>query len=514
MRSLALRMLLVSLMLMGLAVVMVGNVTYGAQGECGRATAVKNAVANAIMVDAHGSMRKKIGAEYFGFNLVWTGFQRSHWHSSTQQIEPEIIEWMSAFPGAVYRYDSINSWRDTTGLTQNRPSRKVESWAAPTVANFGYDEYLGFVAQVKGQAWVIANISGVYEGELPANVLASDAADWLLYSESKRLAGQPAVLRWELGNELDRGKNPWPPEKYAGNASVVAKKMALTKAKPRFVAMLEDYDAFKGKTSSQYNRQVIQALSPEIQDFAQHLYYDGSPGGPPIPNRLGHLCKSIEDVYSVRPDIKPTFWITEHARTPPGQGSDWQKNWWRSVNLEGALGVADMMIATTQVPEVQGVFLHSMEGTASPWPLFHRLPDGRLQASAVYYALSILRSTLLDEVLQTKTESRWDSAYFGHYDFRSTVLTNAARNKYSVWSVNRNGIAIQPSLRIPALAGKRLQARVHVLADDDVNATNAKIWSRLRPKSFDTELIFDATGKTLVTLPPYSVSAISLAKVN
>lgn len=494
------------------AAMLLGNTANAAQGECRTAIAVLSANDYSISSDTLGRTRKKLGPEYFGFNLVWTGFQGSHWLPAFRKVAPEIVEWMTVFPGAVYRYGSnVTDWRDAVGQPLARPARKIESWANPIVANFGYDEYLQFVTQVNGRAWVIANIFGVYEGELSTEWLAANAADWLRYSELKKQNGMPAILRWELGNELDRGKANWSPDKYTGNAGAVGNVLLQSSNKPTLVAMLEDYDAFKGMSASQYNRKVVQMLSPQVREFAQHLYYDGSPGGPPIPNRLAHLCQSIEDVYSVRPDIKPVFWITEHARNPPGDDKpDWQKNWWRSVNLEGALGVADMMIAATQVPEVQGLFLHSMEGAASPWPLFHRMSDGRLQPSAVYYALSILRKSMLDEVLQTQTSSRWDSGYPGRYDIRATVLSNSARDKYAIWAVNRNNASITTKVYIPALSSKHLTVQVSVLADPDLDAGNSLAWSRLRPRYFEMALSFDKTGLAVLNLPANSVSAISM----
>ena len=110
------------------------------------------------------------------------------------------------------------------------------------------------------------------------------------------------------------------------------------------------------------------------------------------------------------------FWVTEHARWPEGQGEAWNGNWHQSADLGAAIGVSDLIITTTQLPQVKGGDLHALHGTTGPWPMFH-LPSGQsaYYPSVPMHAYALLRETLLPDVLATRVDSGNPSGYAGGY---------------------------------------------------------------------------------------------------
>lgn len=454
---------------------------------------------------------KQLPPQFFGFSLEWLGFQEDLWDNQTQKVNPAVISALQAFPGAVYRYpggtvSNYFDWRASVGPQQTRPPRRAVDWKGPLTTQFGFNEYLDFLAAVGGQAWLVANLYGDFEGEGDGRALAASASQWAVAARQ----ANAKVLRWELGNELDRDRFRWPPEKYSARALEIARAVKTGDPAARFASLLEGFDAQKWISAKSYNTQTSRALASLKPDQTLHLYYDGPPGGPPIPKELKQLCASAAAVKdgSGRP---AAIWVTEHARWPDGKATDpdWKQHWGKTSNLGGALSVADMTIALSQMPGVEGAFLHGIGGISGPWPLFHRTATG-LKPSAVYWALRVLREGMLDQVLETRTYSRNATDYAGGYDVRASLLTNATRSKFTLWAVNRSGEASKVRLVMPMLAGKTVNTRHASLSDTNLNANNLLDGQRVIPKATSTQLKFDARGETLVQLPAYSVSALSI----
>lgn len=483
---------------------------------------VKSGATSAITVDS-GQTLRHLAPEFFGFNLEWVEFQMSLWDAPSGKVRADVADWLRAFPGAVYRYpggtiaNSLN-WQDTVGDPAKRPLRKFVNWTEPFQARFGLDEYLKFVRDVNGQAWYVANIYGDSNGETSPQALAMQAGQLSEYLARKRQDGLPGILRWELGNELDRGEYRWLPEKLASTAKLAVGEIRRGDPQAKFVSLMQEYAA-QGDTgigASQYNRRLAAALRQQAGEYAMHAYYDGKPGGQPVPNRAKAICEAVADARSVAPNRTPAIWLTEHARVPPNAWVDpnWKNSWPRTGDLEAATGVADMLIAAAQIPEVQGAFVHALHGTDGPWPLFHREKSGGMHPGAVYWALRILRDSMLENVLPTRTSSPNDSRYDGGYDMRTVVMADAERRKYSIWAVNRSGQSVTARLGIPAVRNMTLTGKHAWLSDENVRANNYLDGRRVLPTEQPIELTFDQAGSTIVTLPPYSVSAFSIQPKN
>lgn len=456
---------------------------------------------------------RRLSGDFFGFNLEWIDFQMDLWDSARAETKPAVIEWLAPFRGAVYRYPggtvaNFFDWESSTGLVGGRTAQKAVKWLGPTRALFGFSEFLHFVGDVAGQPWIVLNLYGAYEQELPPAEMSAKAGAWVRRAQELARAGEPAVLRWELGNELDRQDAWWPAAKYAEIASAVAAESRRQSPDAQFVTMLQDWPAQRGHSVAEYNSTVVSRLAWANPEFAQHLYYDGTPGEP-VERRFRLVCQShgVAEQLGIR---SPRFWITEHARAAPGQRGtdDWRNTWPRTANLDAAISVADAYILAAQMPAVRGLFLHSLGTANGPWPLFHAGASGQLHPSAVYWAMRLLRDSLLDRVLATTAASRNDSGYAGGYDVRAALLTDETHRKYSLWAVNRADAPATLHLTIPRGAWQTTRFRRTSISDPVKQANNYVVSDRVKPRTADGTFSFDAGGHTTVELPANSVSAV------
>lgn len=476
----------------------------------------------AISIESTAPLRQ-LDPSFFGFSFVWVEFQQSLWNRDQRRVRPEAIEWLRAFPGAVYRYPGGTEsnhfdWRVAVGPTGQRAPRKAVKWEPPLVANFGLDEYLQFVTAVDGRPWYVLNVYGEYGGETSTAGLAEQAAQLASYLYQKRPHDQ--VLRWELGNELDRGQYAWDSRKYVTVARQVAQAVREVDPHARFVAILEDYDAhwkLSRTRAAEYNTEVANGLADLVGEYAQHSYYDGVNVEVPlsVANRIAQLCKSIDTAAASRQRTGLVgVWVTEHARQPvkASLNAEWRPTWSKSADLQAALGVADFIIGTTQVPEVKGQFIHALHGLDVPWPMFHKgRSSDAIHPSAVYWALRILRQSIEKDVFATTTTSPNLSHYFGGYDIRATVMANPERTRWSIWAINRSQHEQIIKLTIPQLAGMTMQAKPQLLGDGNLAANNYLDGKRLIPTDRPDELIhFGRDGGSSITIPAQSIAAIQL----
>ena len=493
------------------------SVTFSACSKplCG--TAEVGSTAEGLVLRVDDSEVRRLTGETFGFNLEAVEFQLSLWDRKQRRVDPSVLAALKPFEGAIYRFPggSIANhyrWPAGTGSPEKRKAAKVVEWTELDRIDFGMSEYLDFVDKVGGVPWYIVNLLGSFEELAPLDEMKEEGARLarLLQESGHRL------LRWELGNELDRGKDLWTFDKYLHRAGEVRKAIAEAEPKARFVGMMADYDAQKsrGVTSSDYNRAVAEALAKSgVTEFQQHLYYDGPPEGPTIPNRLGQLCRSIQDARSAGvPAEGFGFWVSENARWPQSDpGKPWKEAWRKSADLGAAISVADMLIALTQIPEIRGSVLHSLHGTGGPWPLFHargRNNTGPFAPAATLQGYSLLRQTMLPVALQTRSSSTSTSGYAGGYDGRGVVMSSVDRKQFSVWAINRRPGTLEVQLEVAALAGQRFTASLQQLSSSSQSAHNYDA-DVVKPRETRIDLRFDNQGTARFVLEPNSVSALS-----
>jgi alpha-N-arabinofuranosidase len=489
---------------------------------CGRVSAatcldsvrVERGPANLLIADAAKVVRK-LDATFFGFNVEWVEFQLGLWDSSAQRVRPEVVRLMKAFPGAVYRYpggtkaNSFN-WRDAIGPVSERPRLPFVAWSPPLRAEFGPAEFLDFVQAVDGQAWYVANISGGLEGGWSSDRLALSAKGFVEHLQRGSTPSRPSILRWELGNELDRGSHKLKPDEFSRLATNVAEAIRAADGNARFVHLQQEYPAMAsaGYSAARYNREVRLAMRQLNPDFALHLYYDGVPENPSVTFFLGRICEVVDAAQAE--GRLGRIWITEHARVPNGFWAGTPKALWpETANLAAATSLSDMVIATAQIPQVLGTFVHSLVGSGSPWPMIHRHPNGRIEPSATLLALQILRSTLLPDLIATRQFSNSLGSEGAGYGVRSVVLADGARKKFTLWSINRSNDFQAVAFELDNAADSLRFANSQHIGGPDPKIGNHLESAPVRVESGRIEVVFTAVGRWRIVLPPNSVSAIT-----
>ena len=478
------------------------------------------AAAGGLEIKVGDGELKRIGGEYFGFNLESTEFQLSLWDKATRTVAPEVVSTLRAFEGAVYRFPGGTTanyyrWKAGAGPAADRPAARITDWIELPRIDFGIDEYFDFVKKVNGLAWYVLNLQGSIGRPAEIGALADEAEALSRHTADK----SEKMLRWELGNELDRAHDMWPSAQYVERARIVLAAVRAVLPEAKFVGMMADYDAQKDRrnvTSSQYNRAVAAGLGElGVHEYEQHIYYDGPPEGPDMPNRLRQLCRSIEDARKAGvPGDKLAFWITEHARWPQAEkGAQWNSSWRKTADLGAAIGVADMLIALTQIPEVRGSAIHALHATNGPWPLFHRKPGDasrHLHPSVTLHAYRVLNQALLPVVLPSRSSSSSRSGYSGGYDARGAVLASPDRKRFSVWTVNRQDLELPVTLQIPKLAGKDVTATLRHLGGTEQSAHNYEKPATVLPADRSVRLSFDENGRGRYSVPRSSVATLTM----
>ena len=484
-----------------------------ASAQCLSAISVARAAVNRVQADASRQVRT-LEPSFFGFNLEWLEFQQGLWDPSTQRVRPGVTAAFTDFPGAIYRFPGgTNSnhidWRDAVGPIADRPARKHVSWFGPVRTEFGVDEYLQFVKDVKGQAWYVANLYGSLDAVGVPGLLAANAGALAAYLGRRAVDGYPAILRWELGNELDRAQYKWPPDRFGQTAMQVASAIGQNATGAKFVHLQQEYpaQADKGFSASRYNKELRASLAQLRPELAMHFYYDGPPETPPIEYFLRQLCQVVESAKAEGASGK--VWITESGRVPNGFWAKTPKELWpTTANLEAAISVADMLIALTQLPEALGAFTHSLVAGNSPWPMLHRRPGGEIDPSATLQGMKVLRQLMLPAVLHTTQSSSGVGTLGAGYTVRSAVLADAGRRNFTVWAINRSADSQQLEFRL-LNADKTVRYERSVgIADDQANANNYLAGARVAIDTKPLAVVPAGDGMWAVTLPPNSVSAL------
>lgn len=464
-----------------------------------------------IEADLAQAVRSKDAALKLGFNIDWVGFQDSHWDAAAKSVRKDVLDYLRAMPGLIYRYPggtlgNYFDWQQAVGDPALRQPQTAVSWTGPVVAKFGIAEYLDFVTTLAGRPWLTLNIYGRYGEERPPESQAAENA------ELARLVANAGILRFELGNELDRSPYYWSPAKYANAARLSAAAVGSVIGGANFAAVMEDYDANPGTTASAYNRAVASALKPSVREFIQHSYYDGKPGGPPISNRVRQICAALDDGRKAQ-GTTTSVWVTEHGRWPAGDPTtpNWKSIWPNTWNLGGTLSTVDFALTMSQIPEIKGSLLHALTSVTAPWHPFQRkAADGTAYPMPVYWGLRLVHRAMDGAAtLATRTTSVAETSNPSGYAVRAAVFRNPTTKETRLLAVNRRPAATPLTLVVKGTAAGTVQAARSTLANADLAASNDDVnTTRVAPVEDTATLRFQSGGVASVTLPANSVTLL------
>lgn len=476
----------------------------------------------AVVIGVANSKVRNLPSGFFGFMLESQIFEADAYSVKQNGIKQDVINLYGMLPNSTYRFPgglmaNHFNWEWSVGHPGGRRPQKLAEWANGAPVLFGIDEYFDFLASVKGKFWYTLNLNGWdavdMNRELPSPVVAESNKRLAAYIRT-RMAGE-SIRYYHLGNELDRSVYEWPTDKYIKRSLDTLRAVSAVDPNARFVAFVRDFDyKYKGKSGeSAYKdlmREVFEAM-PMVDDISFQYYYDTPRMERPrsdIPYRLNRFKEAIETATEFRGGKPPRVWITEHGRSrhPDIKGSKANRF---TAGLGSAITAADFWIAVAQMPAIEGAFLCSI----GQWGIFQNVGDSAYPLP-MYWAVRILRTLDLPIVLATATTSPNHSAYAGGYDVRAVAFTDEDRSRYGLWAINRADRDLPASIKIPALAGQRLDVMHDYLAgrqgiDADVDMEPPRVM--LNQAAHGVQVGKD--GVLVLDLPANSISSFRLVPV-
>lgn len=474
--------------------------------------------ASALVEVAPGTLRR-LPETFFGLNLEAQIFESDYVDPASGEVKPDLMRYFKAMPDTVYRYPgglmaNHFNWEWAMGRRPMRRAQKLGGWAAPAPAQFGVDEYLGFLPRVEGRFWYTLNINGwsdsSMEGEQPSDQMADSNARLAAHIVA---SGVPGPHFYQLGNELDRSEYEWSTDKYIQRARDTVRAVAPVDPQARFVAFLRDFNlkyhkSDGGSPYKPFNKAVLDAL-PMVDDLSFQYYYDDADNAnvrSSIPWRLRMFKAAIRDAGEARHGRTPNVWITEHGRSRNSEMRGRGANAFTS-GMGGAISAADFWVAVAQMPAIQGAFLYSV----GQWNIFSN-ERRAAYPMPVYWALRVLRQIKLPNVVATSTTSPNASGYVGGYDVRAVALADDARGRFGFWMVNRAAKAQAVTVKLPELAGRPVTV-VHdfVAGQEGVPADKDRSAPRVVLDPPGQAMRVGTDGSLALLLPASSVSSFRIS---
>lgn len=444
--------------------------------------------------------------ELFGFNVPWKIFQTSYMPNG--MVRQQLIDYMKAFPGAVYRYpggapSNDFEWRKTIGPVAARPSMYADlgQFAKPI---FGVDEYVQFVKDVDGNAIYTVNLRGPHYGAWSLSKIATDIYDLIQYLDNNARFGCTGgagcrLKALELGNELD-----WSPFKFPVNTYIKRVNAVLDKAAPYsdITWVANGASAPWGTTSNYniFNNGIAAGVANRVKGISIHPYYDGIS----IPSAVNYINQYAATWQNYRKD--GSVYITEHARWPDGSDStNWSDYWYQGTGLGGAISTSDFIVSAISNPDVAQAAWHALSAYG-PWKLIKVDETSKeLYPSPIYWGLRVLRDAYLDHAVAIQYNQPESVSYGAGYDINMVAMVSDDGAQMSVLGVNRNPKPIKMTLHwdspISAAESSTKRWITSNSTDDDNNDADKQ---KILMKKEELGLERGATD-TVVCMPAHSV---------
>lgn len=390
---------------------------------------------NIVSLDLSKSIGTSTNSRQFlGVHSFWWEYSGGLINPERTQPDPLVLNFFSKTRGINRFGGGANEvpWNTCAGSVSERKPVIAAPWTGAITCRFGLKDYFKLMASsgVNG-SWLIANISGINYSLWDQRDLKSNIAQGSLY----RKENDPAVFKyWELGNELERGAYKWNPAKIAERSNIAAAEIRKWDPAAKIIVPLTEFDAPGQPKRIKFNSELISKLNFDVDGFAMHMYYDGYPGGPPIPRHLTVLDETIKQIQQISGKRKGV-WLSEHGRWPEGDvdDKDWKNNWHKTNDIDGVISTADFILAASQLDGIEGLMLHAVK--AGPWNIFNVQNGKLLGLTGVGELLEFMAPAFDGKRIETSTISTNISQYKGGYDVRGAAFS--VNDKIHLIVVNR-----------------------------------------------------------------------------
>lgn len=167
--------------------------------------------------------------------------------------------------------------------------------------------------------------------------------------------------------------------------------------------------------------------------------------------------------------------------------------------------MANFIIGTIKIPEVKGVYVHTLAINTGPWAMFHLDKENNLYPSLVFSTLKLLRESSLEFVLNTDVISFFDVG-----KIHAVVLCDKSQTRYVLWATNCTSQTKKVSIMFDDIKKKQTICTQKYLSDQDINASNRENKSKVLLKTRLLNTTLDKNGKYIVELPPNSITTTEI----
>lgn len=470
--------------------------------DCRIASQVQAAGETEISVKKQSVARAPI---LLGLNLEVAPFQRDFWDPAARQVKEPAHRLLASLRGPLIRYPGgtpSNRIDLLATVGDARPPQMLVDWLGPHPVDFGLREYARLAAGLGAPGWLVLDVMGVGPGRPSAEQLAL---------RNRRIVdlfrAEHSLLRVELGNEPFFPRYDMSGAEYAARVLPTIRLLREVHPNVRPVVALAGFD-MGSMRADRFNGELLDALAGAEVDFAFHYYYDGAPGGPPLPAALDNLCGKLQWLEQ-RMGRPPAVWLTEHGRWPGGRvgDPDWKKHWPESYNLGAAMSLAEFVIALAPWSQVRGALLHGIGAAGGPWHQIGRSNRGEFYPSATLLAQSMLQSLQGSKVLRTAVRA----PFVDGRPVTRAVAFLSGDDEVSLLLTRRDPGVVEVRLTIPEFAGRNLTYTTTELHATALSAANSpESPGALVLAKGQGELRFDAAGSASVTVRGPAVLLVSL----
>ncbi len=358
---------------------------------------------------------KPFTRELFGYNFDWNTMQSLMVEAGSGGMDPKIASLLSGLRSPLNRMSGSESqtfhWKETLGPLQERKEQVLYEGAVPTKIKFGIVEWIQLMQSIDSKAafvWCVnlateqptdhADLVEFLTGDPKRD--ANGGVNWAQRRVDLGIKNPVRVAIWEIGNEMDWGKDRMSVEQYieAARKAIQAIRFVDPMAKIAVLSKTAPWEPGGEKTWYHWHQAVLKALGTQIDYVVFHCYYDG--------HTVAHLDTFIRkiqsDIVAITGSARIKLFFSEHARWPeqPKEGGPeaWRKEWFRTHSLDGCLSTARFLVRSLNEPERVAATYHSF--SSGPWGLVYRDQAGRVYSTGIADMFRIMEEIEGDTVVQ------------------------------------------------------------------------------------------------------------------